>query len=433
MKKDELRIKNKYRAELWDVMQYYFKDYNDHMMRGAIYFDGKLDVYMLRAALTEVIRKFPIINTRFVRNPIKSYWKALPELDINNIFKFVITEDAGGAIDRFVCGQNDIKSGPQLRVRLFRKDGKDTLCFLFSHMVSDGAGFKKFLKALSLTYNGMLQDVNFQCPLAMGDRDSDQFYEYMSVDDRLKAMGKVSFSAKNKDNIEFNLQPYRKGMNHRILWHDTDKELFPRLRRFAKAHGFTVNDVVLAVYFRALQKVLNIEKGRTISVDCVMDLRRYMPKDCDIGFTNLVSKIISNIGGVDLNEPFIKTCERVHADMEYEKEHQGGLGGLVLLNIMYAVFPFEAGRGFIKAFYKNPLIALSNIGSIPADCANYFGVRALDVRITGTVKYAPFMMLSMSTFNDRMTFSIPVACADKDIEIFTGLLKRLDEEFRNVM
>ena len=133
------------RAELWDNMQYYFKDYNDVTMRCALYFDGIFNLEVFKFALSSVVGKFPILTSRFVANPIKSYWKPNGKFGISDFFEY---REIGGVdikkpVSEFVTRNIDPKKGPQLNVAVFRANSKgkasDCLAMVFSHMVSDGS------------------------------------------------------------------------------------------------------------------------------------------------------------------------------------------------------------------------------------------------------------------------------------------------------
>jgi NRPS condensation-like uncharacterized protein len=411
-------------------MQFYFREYNDATMRSAVFYDGIVDVGVFKKALEETVKNFPIINSRFIRNPIKSYWRINEKFDISDFFEVYETNAAndGDRVNEFITGQINPLKGPQFKAAIFRKTDKgkktDCIALLFCHMVADGSGFSLFMKALSDTYTNMLKNPDYKCKYHMGDRNYKQFYKYLSDDDKKRATKMTNYRHEKNERLKLPLEQYKEGFKRRILTYNFDG--FGVVRKYCKDNGFTFNDVVMSAYLIALMKHIKPEENQSLAFDCVLNLRRYMPADEEVNFCNLVSKVKVSVGngtGKELRE----TCAVVHEFMEKSKDNLGGLGGLSLLNLMDRVFPFEIGKILIKIFYENPLIGISNIGKLDKDAVSYGGLNVNNVIMTGAVKYAPYMMLSLITFEDRIYFTIPVACSDGDVKIFEELLGDISE------
>ncbi|MDR1906570.1 MAG: condensation domain-containing protein [Clostridiales bacterium] len=415
----------KIKAQLWDNMQFYFKAYNDATMRSAFFLDGVINVEVFKKALQAVVEKFPIANSRFVRNPIKSYWRMNTDFSAENFFEVFETTSVNhrSRVEKFIVQQIDPTNQLPLKTAIFRKteNGKtvDCLVFLFSHMVADGSGFSLFIKAMADTYNGMLKNPDYACKYNMGDRDYKQFYKYMSEEDRLKAKKMTNYRFEKNERPTLPVKKYEASNERRIITRRIDG--FHLIRKYCKRHGFTFNDVILAAYLTTLKKHVALAPDEFLAVDCVLNLRRYMPSDAEVNFCNLVSKVKVNVGN-ELGADFFDTCKIVHEYMEKSKNELGGLGGLTLLNLMDRIFPFEIGKILIKIFYQNPLIGLSNIGKLDKKHVTFGDLNIEDLIMTGTVKYAPYMLLSLITYEDSIFFCIAEACADEDFKIFEELL-----------
>ncbi|MDR2090183.1 MAG: condensation domain-containing protein [Clostridiales bacterium] len=429
---------NKLKAELWDNMQYYFREYNDASMRCILYFDGILDLEILKLSIKSVVEKFPIINSRFVASPIKSYWKLCPDFDIADFFTFseVAADEWKTTAEKFALVEVNPVKRPQMAAAVFRKveNGKESDCFAvrFSHMVADGSGFNLFLKSLTDTYNNKLKNPRAACRFGMGNRDYKQFYPYLSHDEREKAKKMTGYRYEKNERLQLPLETYRKNderFERKLFNYKVGG--FHKIRAFCKENGFTFNDVILSVYLTSVMKRLKIEEGQTLAVDCILNLRRYMASDAEIGFCNLVSKVKVGIGN-DLGGSLIDTCKAVHAFMEKSKDNLGGLGGLTLLNLMDKIFPFAIGKVLIKIFYQNPLIGLSNIGKVDKKIVGFGGLNVVDIVMTGTVKYTPYMLLSLITYEDSIYFAIAAACTKEDGELLNGLLTDVGREIEKI-
>ncbi|MDR3293215.1 MAG: condensation domain-containing protein [Clostridiales bacterium] len=413
------------KAQLWDNMQYYFHEYNDATMRWATFYNGTFDIELLKKAAVSVIEKFPIVNSKFIPAPIKAYWKRYPTIDIEQFFEFFTTTEAThrAAVLEYISKGRDPRKGRPIRIAVFRKDENgvqnDCLVLHFSHLVADGSGFTLFMRALSDTYNHMAVNPNYTCKYEMGNRDYKQFYKYLSKEECVRAKQMTNYRHEKNERLKLPIESYRPEFQKRILTHTV--EGFGAIRKYCKAHGFTFNDVILAAYLIALMKHVRFEEGQSLAIDCVLNLRRYMPQDMEINFCNLVSKIKVSLGN-DLGATFHDTCKLVHEFMDRTKNDLGGLGGLTLLNLMDRIFPFAIGKILIKIFYQNPYIGVSNIGKVEYKTVTFNGLNPVDLIVTGAMKYAPYMMLSLVTFGDSIYFTLPIACSDNDLKIFQDIL-----------
>ena len=107
-----------------------------------------------------------------------------------------------------------------------------------------------------------------------------------------------------------------------------------------------------------------------------------------------------------------------------------GLHSLPLLHLAYTILPHFISEWAIKLGYDNPLIGMSNIGSIkPADYA-LGEARLVDGFYTGAVKGKPFMQLAFTTLGGEVTFSIAITGNDEDERtvnrFFDLLFKEID-------
>jgi NRPS condensation-like uncharacterized protein len=406
-------------------MQFYFRDYNDITMRSALFFDGEIDEELLKKALTAVIESFPIVKARFKEGFFKSRWTIADDSSADGFFEMFETSPSEhtAAVEKYIAGEINPLKTPLFKTAIFRKteDGKkiDCLVFLMSHMLADGDGFALFMKAVAEAYAAIPANPDYKSRYGMGNRDYKQFYEYLSGDEIKRAKKMTDYRYEKNERLRLPYKAgYDKSFERKILTRRVDG--FDAVKKFCKAHGLTFNDVVLAAYFRALKKRLVLKDDESISIDCVLNLRRYMPAG-DANFCNLVSKVKVNVGR-EFGDGFLDTCKIVHEHMAAHKDNLAGLGGLSLLNLMDKAFPFKIGEILIKLFYQNPLIALSNIGKLDKACAKYGNLKVQNLIMTGTVKYAPSTLLSLITYEDSIFFALAEACSAEDFEMLDGLI-----------
>ena len=62
------------KAEMWDKMQYLFRNYYDRMVHCVQYYDGLIDIKVLRNVLVFLTEKVPVLHSSFHGNVIEPYW-----------------------------------------------------------------------------------------------------------------------------------------------------------------------------------------------------------------------------------------------------------------------------------------------------------------------------------------------------------------------
>ena len=62
------------KAEMWDKMQYLFRNYYDRMVHCVQYYDGLIDIKVLKTVLVYMTEKVPVLHSSFHGNVIEPYW-----------------------------------------------------------------------------------------------------------------------------------------------------------------------------------------------------------------------------------------------------------------------------------------------------------------------------------------------------------------------
>ena len=64
----------KLKAELWDKVQYIFRNYYDRMIHAAMVYDGEVDLDILRKSIYRIVTHFPILRSTFHNSAINPHW-----------------------------------------------------------------------------------------------------------------------------------------------------------------------------------------------------------------------------------------------------------------------------------------------------------------------------------------------------------------------
>ena len=115
------------RAEMWDKMQYLFRNYYDRMMHCVLYYDGHIDEEKFKRALAFQVDSAPVLHSRYHNNFFKPYWVVQP-YKIDDVFSAADTDDLEGSVMRFAEQRIPIDSNAQIRVcLLYTSDAADEL------------------------------------------------------------------------------------------------------------------------------------------------------------------------------------------------------------------------------------------------------------------------------------------------------------------
>ncbi len=416
----------RYHAELWDQMQFFFKEYNDHQIHGVIYLEGQLDRECLKKAVLLSMDAVPILKSRYVEGKTHPHWESINAWN-GEAATFTDSDDVEAEIMRFLVNKTDEFQGPQLMIEVVRGPIRDTLCIVMNHMVCDGGGFKEYLYLLSSIYTNLKMNPAYLPEYETnGSRSLGQIYTGIRLADRLRILFTPDHMDKHNSGLRFplsgaaNISPF-------IVMHKISRDRFQVLKEYGRKFDVTINDILLAAYLRALYRVLDIPNGKSLAIPCMIDLRRFLHDRKTVGICNLTSSIVCDIGP-DIGGSFAETVMKVKYDMDQKKLNFPGLNGLDLLRIVFALLPYPKVEKLVRQKFINPFIAMSNIGIIDKNRLLFGRLPVRDAFITGSIKYPPYFQLALTGFNDSISFTISQYGSSKDRERIEDFFKVLDEE-----
>ncbi|MFL0196614.1 WS/DGAT domain-containing protein [Clostridium sp. WILCCON 0269] len=419
----------RFHTEIWDQMQFFFKEYNDHQLHGVIYFEDTLERDLIKKAVLLSMDIVPILGSRFVVNKFHAYWKKVHNLNDKDIISFVDCTSKDEEVQRFITKVINEFTGPQLSVRVIRASNKDTLCIIMNHMVCDGAAFKEYLYLLGEIYTRLENGTYSNMKYINGSRSSKQIYKHFKIADKLKIFLLPNEPTKNKNDICFPMSTNQDCCYPFILIHRLSPSRFELLKKYSKKHSVTINDIILAAYYRILYKILNLNRNDSLTIPCMVDLRRYLPNKKASGICNLSSMIMCNIGS-DIGNNFEETVRKVSAEMNKKKRAFPGLNGLSTLNLLFKFLPFFTVKKIIKNNYVNPMIGITNIGIIDSSKLIFGKTLVEDAFVSGSIKYPPYFQLAFTSFNNTITFTVNLYGNVVDTDLIEEFFILLDNELQ---
>lgn len=421
------------KAELWDKVQYMFRNFYDRMMHVALYYDGKIDLENLKVAMSYILEKIPVFRSTFVDREIIPYWKVNNDFNIDEYVSVIETNDKENAIDEFLTSEISPFDVLQLRIRIVREKGMDTLLFLGNHMCSDGGDLKYIIGKIVECYNACVSvGTPKNVEIKTGTRSFNQLYSGMKGKDKFMAHELWSNASAVKNPAFFPFSEDGTAEKRYILKNKLLAPEFCMLRKIGKERKATVNDMLICVYVRALSNLAGTDKP--INVISMIDLRRYIIGGQTKGLTNMTGFMPVTIN-VEKNENFFDTLKKVQEETFKAKQDKFlGLHGTPLLRRAFHLFPiFSLAQTIIKLGYKNPPIGMSNIGVLSKEAFSIDGLNLVDAFFTGALKFKPYMQLAITTFEDDLTMSVAIKCNETDKKNFELLFENIHKEIKSVI
>ena len=413
-----------FQAEAWDVLQYLFelKKLNDHTVHFVAAFSGKINVEQLKKAVALSADVFPLIVSRFAITKSRPLWMA-GGYTADEIVTCFDTEDAAKGIDDFICTPIDTFAGPQLKIKVIRSGEKDALVVVMNHMLCDGAGFKDYLYLLSDLYSSLQENPDYH-PAALGSRRIGQLFKAFSGWEKLKILLSKNYTY-NHDSAAFEFAGDLQ--NPFIERREIPRELFYKLKAYGKERNATVNDLFLSAYIRSLYTMF----GRAVSIPCTVDLRKYVPGNKAESICNLCTNLFCDIGP-EIGPTFDQTLCKVKQAMDREKASVSCLKSITLMEKLYDILPYKTAK-MIVDYFSNAPISFTNVGALDQSRLAIGNAHVAEEFMTGSIKFAHYFLVAVSTFDDLPTLSVNLYGTQSDRKKISLFLENIAQELESAV
>ncbi len=414
------------KAEMWDKVQYLFRNYYDRMIHISAEMEGELDIDSFIKAVDLLVHKVEILRCSFRPNPISPFWALTSNYDIKDYIKIVYSDNVEAELDKALTGFIPFDSEVQIRVTLVKGNNKCGYAILLNHMCADGGDSKYLMGKLIELYADFVRGGDgTKVIIKQGTRANRQLYDRMPVEKAKKAKKLYKNISQSKIKVKFPFTPTDATEKIQIFKMPVEGQFLTDLNAARKKHNATINDVALTAFFRTVYNYLSGEQ-KDFNIVSMMDLRRYCGGET-LGVTNMTGFAPCAIT-VD-KEPFAETLAKVKKQMEKNKQDEFmGLYSLPLLKLAFTILPYAISELAIKIGYQNPLIGMSNIGIMEREKFQLLNTKMTKGFMTGASKYKPYMQLTAITFDQTITFAIAEKCNEKDAVIIKQFLMDYKKE-----
>ncbi|MCR4661869.1 MAG: hypothetical protein K5765_07750 [Clostridia bacterium] len=414
------------KAEIWDKMQFLFRDFYDRMVHCVQIYDAPIDVEAMKQVLIWTTEKTPVLHSSFKVNAVEPYWE-VEDYTINDILTVDLNVDnLYDAIDSFITKTIPIESNVQYKFAIYSDGTYYAIAMIVNHMCMDGGDFKYFMKKLAENYNKQInKDHSFS--IKTGSRGMEEVYSNLTDEEKEIAKNLYKNISAVKDEHRFPLTEKSDKDKTMILRSKIEEESFLKIKNIGKNLGVTINDLMLAFYIRSLYEIGKFNDDEKLSIPCMVDLRRHIVESGqNTGLTNHTGFMVVSVDnkGETINDTLINVIRSVRKSKD---DPFIGLYSLPLLKLAYAVFPHIISETAIKIGYMNPLIGMSNIGLLNPTLLKLGDANLIDGFMTGAVKYKPYMQLALTTLNNVVTMTIAIKGNDEDkkvVEEFFEIIKK---------
>lgn len=409
-------MSNTIKAEMWDRMQFLFRNYYDRMVHTKLVYEGSFDMPTLKHAVLYMVEKAPVLHSSFNTNVIEPYWKR-EDYVIDDIVSYQRVHNADEIADEWLLVVIPYDNNVQIKIAVFEDDVHSVLAMRVNHMCMDGGDVKYFLATLCENYAN-IKARNFSAlKMKNGSRSYDQVYSKLEGEDLKSAKNLYKNISKSEDKVYFPWSDSVSEDTNRIVRRVVDEQSFLALKSIAKKMGVTVNDALMAVVFRTLYELCGLKDDDSLTVSCAIDLRKHIVEGgLNGGLTNhtawMAVRTLSK--GESLQDTLVNV---IRSTKGFKRDKFMGLYSLPLLKLAYTILPHDIAEMAIKIGYDNPLIAVSNIGVLDDKKLTFDGLKLVDGFMSGAVKYKPFFLMSVTTLKNRMTLSTAIRGNQKDVEI----------------
>ena len=430
--------KKKLKAEVWDRMQFLFRNYYDRMVHLKLVYDGKLDIAILKQVIVYMIEKAPVLHSSFNTTVLEPYWKE-ENYTIDDILTVTETTDADKDADVFLSGTIPYDNNVQMKIAVFEQETetgtRTVLALRENHMCMDGGDLKYFIVTLVQNYNRLKNSAYGEIGMKSGSRSLDQIYSKFEGDDLKHARGLYKNIAKSQDHVGFPWSAPSDSDENRIIRREIDEAHFAALRATSKKLGITINDAVMAITFRSLYDLCGLKDDDSLTVSCAIDLRKHIVEGgAKGGLTNHTAWLACRTleRGATMQDTVVNVIRSMKT---FKRDKFSGLYSLPLLKLAYTILPQDVAEIAIKLGYDNPLLAVSNMGQLDDKGMTFDGLTLKGGFISGATKYKPFFLMSVTTLLGRMTLSTAIRGSAPDVAVankYFDLFEKYLDEFTDI-
>lgn len=408
---------SRYTVELLDEYMKLQKIANDHMIRAIIQFEGRLDNEILKKSIRESFKLIPILRSEYIHEGKKVFWEEITYSDDEFINFSDGNPDEANLAEYLTKAPKS--NGPKIYFQLIKQKTNDMLIIIVNHMAFDGTGFKEYLYLLAEIYSHLSLKKTEYASSINNDRRMSSLLKNISAWEKFKSLFRKTLNTKGVEVLTEDTED----LKTRIRIFKIDPESFRKIKAICTKKNVTINDFILALFSYSIFNASDCKKDASISMQIMIDLRRYQKKYAVSRFGNFSS--MESISITNTNEDFGALADEISRCMNSMKLKLPGIKNILLMNFLFKVLPRSSFDKILSKTIKSLGISTSNLGLIDGAKLKFGENNILDAYILTSLKNQPAFQLTFSTFSDCITLGVLGNYSSRNWEIIEGIMNRL--------
>jgi NRPS condensation-like uncharacterized protein len=420
--KKNLQIPSRFPAQLLDRVMFWGSMQGEMIIQLEMEFSEQLDAGKLAKAAELTLDAEPILGCRFVPHWRKPHWERMNS-GSSNVFSEAKTEDE---FESFKVASLDAYIGPQFLVCLWNYDNGARLLLKVSHYIADATGVKDVARIISSIYSRLSQDTSYHPePNIHGSRSAWQVLKYIPKRRYVSLYFRFlpNDSQNNRAPERTLTLPLPEGQAESLsfLNRSLPHIAVSNIVEYGKRNKATINDLLLAAFFRALASTARWDGHEELRVTSTIDLRRYIPIRQASAVANLSvwADGWPNLG-TDLGQDFSSTLGKITSMTQRYKQNFGGIDTLMGVLVGLGPSSYIWAMNWVKRSYQKRRAkgkwahAFTNTGPINPTAVT-FESKPVMARLLPPPSYPPLFALGISGYEGTLTLSTGVYSIQRDL------------------
>ncbi len=347
-------------------------------------FGSLLDLERLNAAVNNLIKDYPFLSSKIEQVDekfVRTYCEKTVIIDRNDIVE----------LEKFVLEKNDPFQCDTLKVGLFSDGLRDTMCIKFDHTITDGYGAKLICHNIAENYRNNCANKSIfrkQVPLGLVKTEGRESKQPAPVFMPMK----FDFRRNEKFWINKKINPVH----------------FSKIQNVCHKYETTINDVLLASLYYALEDTFDIVDEIELPVMVPVDLRSFIGSDYKKSIGNMTSTVFVQLK-IRKDEKIEERLKKVHDVMNGFKSDYEGLLSNYYSSIKIAQKPVEQNVDYYSKISRggSGFYALTNFGIMNQEVFNFDdNIDILDIQILGPFQFPSGALFSVSTYKSQLNLNV---------------------------
>lgn len=345
----------------------------------------RIDLNRLKQAVLLTAQVEPLLFSRYHRS--QNEWISLP---LNADQVVIEVADTTNLFDpkMKIDWENDV----QLKIFVSHSADGDHLGIYISHIMTDGGGFKQYLRLLSTTYTELTVDAKLH--------NNPSIVNLTKAIMNSKPSGNHSDHPQNVLGLPIDDQPGKRSFVGHVETTPTESK---RIISWSKQQGVTINDLLMGAFIYRLRQYNDFDD---IALACPTDMRNFMPQQDEktLRIGNLTSRYNPSFK-VLKSDDLMTVIQTVHQEMSDLKAQRQCFDSIrdLLTNVDNKSLP-ELWEIVETNYHVRP-IGYTNMGMVNDDCLQFGNLTTKSAFINGSFRTAPMFQMAASTFHQQISLT----------------------------